>query len=455
MAPAQQHFFLNARLIDPETGRDGMGALKVCAGLIEAIDFGDAPSLPGLAEALDQMQAIRAGAQPGPAAPPVTDCGGKPLAPGLIDMRVFVGEPGARHRESFRSAGQAAAAGGVTTIVAQPDTDPPMDDPALITFALARADEVSDVNVLTMGALTRGLQGTEMSEQRFLLDAGAVALTDGDHAVADAKILRAAMTYATATGALIVHHCQDPSLSGGACATSGEFAARLGLPTVPAIAERIALERDLALVESTGARYHADQVTTAGALPALRRARDAGLKVTAGTSIHHLTLNEYDIADYRTFFKLTPPLRSEDDRRAIVDAVAEGLIDVIVSGHLPQDEEAKRLPFEEAATGAIGLETFLPATLRLVHDGPLDLVTLFQRASLAPAQLLGLPGGRLTPGAPADLVLFDPDAPFLLDRETLRARSKNTPFDRTRMQGKVLGTWVGGRRVFGGAAGGT
>ena len=268
MTPAQQHFFLNARLIDPETGRDAPGAMKVSAGLIEAVDFGDAPSLPGLAEALDQMQAIRAGAQPGPAAPPVTDCGGKPLAPGLIDMRVFVGEPGARHRESFRSAGQAAAAGGVTTIVAQPDTDPPMDDPALITFALARADEVSDVNVLTMGALTRGLQGTEMSEQRFLLDAGAVALTDGDHAVADAKILRAAMTYATATGALIVHHCQDPSLSAGACATSGEFAARLGLPTVPAIAERIALERDLALVESTGARYHADQVTTAGALPA-------------------------------------------------------------------------------------------------------------------------------------------------------------------------------------------
>ena len=416
---------LNARLIDPSSGFDGPGALRIEGGLIADVVHGSSPEVEGV------------------------DCRGLPLAPGIVDMRVFVGEPGARHRESFRSAGAAAAAGGVTTIVAQPDTAPPMDDPALITFALARAREVSAVNVHVMGALTRGLGGAEMTEQHFLLDAGAIALTDADHAIADAKLLRAMMTYARATGALIVHHVQEPALSRGACATSGEFASRLGLPSVPAVAERILLERDLALIEGTGARYHADQVTTATALPALARARKAGMPVTAGVSIHHLTLNEFDIADYRTFFKLTPPLRAETDRVAVADAVAEGLIDVIVSSHLPQDEEAKRLPFEEAATGAVGLETFLPAALRLVHDGPLDLVTLFDRAARRPAEILGLPAGRLTKGAPADLVWFDADAPFVLDREELRSRSKNTPFDRTRMQGKVIGTWVGGRRVYG------
>jgi dihydroorotase len=416
---------VNARLIDPD-GYDGPGALRVEGGLIED---------------------IARGASPDPGEGPVIDCGGLPLAPGIVDMRVFVGEPGARHRESFRSAGAAAAAGGITTIVAQPDTVPPLDDPALVQFVLARAREVSPVRVHVMAALTRGLKGAEMTEQRFLLDAGAVALTDADHAIGDSRLMRAVMTYAHGQGALVVHHCQEPGLSRGACATTGEFASRLGLPAAPAVAERIMLERDLALAESTGVRYHADQVTTAGALAVLYRARATGLAVTAATSIHHLTLNEFDVADYRTFFKLTPPLRAETDREAVVGALAEGLIDIIVSSHLPQDEEAKRLPFEEAATGAVGLETFLPACLRLVHAGRLDLPTLFRRASLAPSRLLGLAGGRLARGAPADLVLFDPDAPFVLDRDRLRSRSKNTPFDRARMQGRVLGTWVGGRLV--------
>ena len=421
-------FLTNVRLIDPATGYDGPGALKVSGGVIEDV--------------------VR-GASPDPGDGAVIDCGGVALAPGIVDMRVFVGEPGARHRESFRSAGGAAAAGGVTTFVAQPETDPPLDDPALVQFALARAREVSPVRVHAMGALTRGLKGTEMTEQQFLLDAGAVALTDGDHTVADAKVMRACMAYAQSLDALIVHHPQEPTLSRGACATSGEFASRLGLPSVPAMAERMMLERDLALAESTRVRYHADMLSTAGALAPLARAREAGLKVTAGVSIHHLTLNEFDIADYRSFFKLAPPLRAETDREAVVAALAEGLIDVIVSSHLPWDEEAKRLPFEEAATGAVGLETFLPACLRLVHGGQLSLLRLFECAALNPSRILGLPSGRLTPGAPADLVLFDADAPFVLDRAALRSRSKNTPFDRTRMQGRVKGTWVGGKRIFG------
>jgi len=420
---------LNARLIDPGTGYDGPGALRIAGGAIEDVAKGTSPE-PTEGESLD--------------------CRRLPLAPGLVDMRVFVGDPGARHRESFKSAGEAAAAGGVTTLVVQPDTTPPLDDPALVQFARMRGAEASLARVEVMGALTRGLEGREMTEQRFLLDAGAVALTDGDRAVADARTLRVAMTYARGVGALIVHHVQEPTLSSGACATSGEFASRRGLPAVPAIAERMGLERDLALAENTGARFHADQVTTAGALAPLARAKEIGLAVTAGVSIHHLTLNELDVADYRTFFKLTPPLRAEIDRLATVDAVASGLIDVIHSSHLPQDEETKRLPFEEAAPGAVGLETLLPAAMRLVHGGSLQLAALFERASRRPAEILGLPGGRLAAGAPADLVWFDPDAPFVLDRETLRSHSKNTPFDRTTLQGKVLGTWVGGRRVFGG-----
>lgn len=417
---------LNARLIDPATGYDGPGALRIEGGEIAEVLRGPSPTVPGI------------------------DCENKVLAPGLVDIRVFVGEPGAEYRESFRTAGASAAAGGVTSFVAQPDTTPCLDDPALVQFALARAVQSAPVNVHVMGALTKGLKGREMAEQSFLLDAGALALTDGDHVVENAKLLRACMAYASGLGALISHAVQEPSLSHGTCATSGEMASRLGLPAAPAIAERMALERDLALVEATGCSYHAAQISTEAALPPLHRARDRGLDVTAAVSIHHLTLNEFDIADYRTFFKMTPPLRSEEDRLAMVEAAASGAVDIICSSHNPQDEEAKRLPFEEAAAGAVGLETFLPACLRLVHEGQMDLLTLFTRASLAPARRLGLPGGRLVPGAPADLVLFDPDAPFLLDRSTLCSKSKNTPFDRQRMQGRVRGTWVAGKRVSGG-----
>ena len=282
----------------------------------------------------------------------------------------------------------------------------------------------------------------------FLLDAGAIAFTDAFAVTSDAKVLSRAFTYARSLGALVIGHPQDPSLSRGAAATSGKFSSLRGLPGVSPMAERMGLERDLALVEMTGVRYHADQITTALSLPALERAKAAGLDVTAGTSIHHLTLNEFDVGDYRTFFKLTPPLRSESDRMAMVAAVANGVIDVISSMHTPADEESKRLPFEEAAAGAVALETLLPAALRLYHAGALDLPHLFRALALNPARRLGLAQGRLAEGAPADLVLFDPDAPFVLDRFTLKSKSKNTPFDGQRMEGKVLATYVAGTQVF-------
>jgi dihydroorotase len=415
----------NARLIDPEAGTDQIGSLLIRDGLIVARDPGTMPE----------------GAE-------VIDCAGKSLAPGIIDIGVKIGEPGERHKESFKTAGRAAAAGGVTTMVTRADTTPPVDTPEVLDFVKRRAQEVSVVRIAPMAALTKGRDGREMTEIGFLRDAGAVAFSDGDRVVQDLKVLSRALTYAKGLDALVIGHAQEPILSEGAAVTSGKFATLRGLPGVSPMAERMGLERDLAVVEMTGVSYHLDQISTVKALPALKRARDAGLDVTAGISIHHLTLNEFDVGPYRTFFKVKPPLRSEEDRLAMVEAVANGEIDVICSMHTPQDEESKRLPFEEAASGAVGLETLLPAAMRLVHSGALDLPQLWRALSFNPAKRLGLPGGRLSPGAPADLVLFDPDAPFVLDRAKLHSKSKNTPFDGARMQGKVRATWVGGTQVF-------
>ncbi len=382
--------FTNARLINPETGSDEVGSLTVDKGVISALN--------------------------GPAQGEVIDCHGKCLAPGIVDIGVKIGEPGERHKESFRTAGAAAAAGGVTTMVIRPDTTPAVDTPETLEFVTRRASQAAPVNVYSMAALTKGREGREMVEVGFLQDAGAVAFTDCDHVIDNPKTFARAMTYAKSLGALVVAHPQEPDLSKGAAVTSGKFASLRGLPAVSPMAERMGLERDMALV---------------------------------GVNIHHLTLNDLDVGDYRTFFKLKPPLRSEDDRLAMVAAVASGLVDVVCSMHTPQDEESKRLPFEEAASGAVALETLLPAALRLVHAGLIDLPTLWRAMSLNPARRFGLPGGRLTRGAPADLVLFDPDAPFVLDRFTLHSKSRNTPFDGARMEGRVLGTWVAGTRVFG------
>ncbi|MCA0905909.1 dihydroorotase [Ruegeria marisrubri] len=418
--------FTNARLIDPEAGTDSLGWLHIADGLIQGTGDGDAPTTDGQ----------------------VIDCGGKCLAPGIVDIGVKVCEPGERHKESYKSAGLAAAAGGVTTIVTRPDTLPAVDTPETLEFATRRAQADAPVNVLPMAALTKGREGREMTEIGFLQDAGAVAFTDCDHVITNTKVFSRALTYAKSCGALVIAHPQDPGLSQGAAATSGKFAALRGLPAVSPMAERMGLDRDIALLEMTGAAYHADQITTARALPALERAKRNGLDITAGTSIHHLTLNELDVADYRTFFKVKPPLRSEDDRQAVIEAVRTGLIDTISSMHTPQDEESKRLPFEEAASGAVALETLLPAALRLYHADQLDLPTLFRAMALNPAKRLGLESGRLSEGAPADLVLFDPDVPFVLDRFALKSKSQNTPFDGQRMQGKVISTYVAGKEVF-------
>ncbi len=416
---------LNARLIDPATGVETRGALLVKDGVIA--DIGQVASAPDGAR--------------------IIDCGGDVVAPGLIDMQAFVGEPGAEHRETIASVTMAAAAGGVTTLVATTATHPAVDDPSVVDFVLRRARDTGRVRVLPMAALTKGRDGKEIAELGLLQQAGAVAFFDGARSVRNALVMRRAMTYSRDFDALIVHFAQDPDLAGAGVMNEGEFAQRLGLSGAPREAEAIMLDRDLRLVALTGARYHSAIITTTLSLDALRAAKAAGLPVTCGTSINHLTLNENDIGDYRTFLKLRPPLRLEDERKALVAALAEGLIDVIVSDHDPQDVETKRLPFAEAEYGAIGVETMLAAGMRLVHAGDVTLPRLLAAMSSRPAEILGLPQGRLAKGAPADLIRFDPDAPFVVDPAKLHSRSKNTPFDGALLQGVVKTTVVAGRIV--------
>jgi dihydroorotase len=419
----------NARIIDPSRDLDFPGDLLIADGVIR-----------------DAKRGI--GAAGVPEGAEIIDCRGKIVAPGLIDMRAFVGEPGAEGRESFASASHAAAAGGVTTIVCQPDTEPAIDDPTIVDFIQRRARDTGIVHVEPMAALTKGLKGQEMTEIGLLKAAGAVAFTDGARSVTNAQVMRRALIYAGDFDVLIVHHTEDPNLVGEGVMNEGEFAARLGLIGVPKAAETIMLERDMRLVALTGGRYHAASITCAESLEVLRRAKDTGLPVTASASINHLALNEIDVGQYRTFFKLAPPLRAEDDRQALVTALEQGLIDVVMSDHNPQDVEVKRLPFAEAAAGAIGIETMLPAGLRLVHNGGIKLATLLKAMSTRPAELLGLPGGTLRPGAPADVVVIDPDVPWILDRDELKSKCRNTPFDEARLQGRAARTIVAGRTVY-------
>ncbi len=419
----------NAHVIDPSRDFDGPGDVLIADGVVR-----------------DARRGI--GAAGVPEGTDIINCAGKVVAPGLVDMRAFVGEPGASHRETFASASRAAAAGGITTIICQPDTSPVIDNSATVDFILRRARDTAIVNIHPMAALTKGMRGEEMTEIGLLKAAGAVAFTDGDRSVMNAQVMRRTLTYARDFDALIVHHTEDPNLVGEGVMNEGEFASRLGLFGIPAASEAVVLERDMRLVALTGGRYHAASLTCTESLEILKRARDAGLRVTASASINHLTLNENDIGPYRTFLKLAPPLRTEQDRLALAAAVSSGLIDVVMSDHNPQDVETKRLPFAEAAAGAIGLETMLPAALRLVHNGEIKLKDLIRAMSTRPAELLGLPGGSLRPGAPADLIVIDTDVPWVLDPADLKSQCKNTPFDEAKFSGRVVRTIIGGRTVY-------
>ncbi|HRP09852.1 MAG TPA: dihydroorotase [Terricaulis sp.] len=416
----------NAKLIDPAKSKVEDGAILFDD---KVLDIGAVKSAPDGAE--------------------IIDAGGAHVAPGLIDMRVVLGEPGAEHKETFKSAGRAAASGGVTTMVMMPNTTPVIDDQSLVDFVRRRGpDRTGGVRILPAAALTKHLDGELMTEIGLLAEAGAVMFTNGDKPITSSRVLRRALAYATAFDALIANRPEDAFLAEGGVMHEGELAARLGLPGIPAAAETIMAERDLKLAEITGGRLLMDMISAAETLEALKRAKARGVNAVASVNVHHLVLNENDVDGYRTFAKLSPPLRSEDDRRALVEAVASGLIDVIVSGHDPRPAEDKRLPFEEAAFGAVGLETLLPGALSLAHKGEASLNTILRAMTSKPAEILKLPQGRLSKGAPADIIVFDAGAPFKLDADKLKSKSHNSPFDKKLMQGAVSRTFIAGKTVF-------
>ena len=424
---------VNARLLDPASGLDGPGGILVENGAIA--DFGAHIGADGLDPRFE-----------------VVDCGGHCLAPGLVDMRVQLREPGEEHKETIATGSRAAAAGGVTTMVCLPNTAPVIDDIAVVEFIAHRAREVKLVKVFAYGAVTRGAKGADLTEMGLLAEAGVLAFTDGTRAVADAVVMNRALSYASIFDKMIIQHPEEPSLAGGGHMNKGEAATRLGLRGIPPVAEVLMIERDLRLLGATGGRYHVAHVSTADGVEAVRRGKAQGLAVTCDTAPPYFTLNEGAVGDYRTFAKLSPPLRAESDRAAIVAGLADGTIDAIASDHAPQDQDSKRLPFAQAAFGAVGLETLLPLALGLYHKGALGMLDVIACLTNRPAALLGLPSGRLAAGAAADLVLFDPDHPWRIEEADFYSKSKNAPYDGHPVQGRVERTIVDGRTIFAGRA---
>ena len=414
--------FINALLIDPASSEQTFGSLTIESGVIARIN--------------------------GPTKGTVIDCQKACLAPGIVDLGVHICEPGERHKESFRSASLAAASGGITSMVTFPNTLPVIDNPELLEFFMNRSKESSRVRILPSAAITRSCNGKEICELAFLQDKGAVAFTNGLRCIKNSKIFLRALTYAASLDLPYIGHCQDHFLSNGTSATSGPFATQMGLPSAPIESEKICLERDASLAEISGIHYHASQITTEMSLAVIKNLKSKGNKITAGISIHHLIFDEKDIGNYRTFFKLNPPLRSRNDKEVLLQTISDDTIDTISSFHLPQDEESKRLPYELAASGAIGLQTLLPAGLKLVQEGYLNLPKLFKKISLNPSKLVNSNCGKLAEGCPADLVIFNPSVPFVLDRFSLLSKAKNTPFDGYKLCGKVLRTFVNGIEVY-------
>jgi dihydroorotase len=416
-----------ARLLDPASGLDAPGALLVRQGRIAALG----PDVDG------------------PEGIPRLDAGGACLAPGLVDLRAALGEPGAEHRETIASAAEAAAAGGITTLCVLPDSDPPLDDPALIGFITRRGEATGSLTLLPWGAATAGCAGREIAEYGLLREAGAIGFTDGTRAIADSRVMRLALSYASAFGAMVAQHPEDPSLAAGGAATEGERATRMGLPGIPAAAEAIMVARDIALARLTGGHVHFAHVSTAAALDLIRAAKAEGLCVTCDTAPPYFDLNETAIGDWRTYAKLSPPLRREEDRQAVVAALADGTVDAIASDHQPRDADDKRLPFAQAAAGGAGLATLLAVTLARVHAGDLSLLAALALLTVKPARLIGIEAGRLAPGLPADLVLFDPDRAWKVEAGKLPGKAQNTPFDGRALEGRVVATFKAGRKVFG------
>jgi len=425
----EQTLYINARLIDPSMGRDEMGGI-LCDGEV----------ISEIGTHLND-ESLQANSK-------IVNCKGHCLVPGLVDMRAHLGEPGEEHKETLETAGRSAVAGGVTTIVCLPNTEPAIDDMSVVEFVARRARKLGLSKVYPYGAVSKKLEGKEIAELGLLNEAGAIAFTDGFKAISDIQLMFQALSYAKTFGLLIIQHPDECGLSNGGVMNSGETATRLGLAGIPREAEIIMVERDIRLVEMSGGKLHFAHLSTSDAINAVRQAKARGLAITCDTAPPYFALNELAIGDYRTFAKLSPPLRMEDDRQAVIEGLKDGTIDAIASDHTPQDEESKRLPFSEAAAGGVGLETLLPITLELYHNRHMSLIEALGLITHRPAQLLGLKAGTLEVGRRADFVILDPERGWKVEDKTLKSKSKNSPFDGRPVQGRVMQTIIDGRAVF-------
>jgi dihydroorotase len=377
----------------------------------------------------------------------IIDARGQWLTPGFVDLHVHLREPGEEHKETIATGARAAVAGGFTTVVAMPNTKPPIDNAALVRFVRRKSDEAGLARVLPSAAATLGQKGEHITEYGDLREAGAVCLTDDGKPVANASVMRRALEYATMVDLPIMVHEEEPTLSGG-CMHEGEVSLRLGLKGIPSAAEDVMVDRDLVLAALTGARLHIAHISTAGSVRAVREAKARGVKVTAEATPHHFSLNHHAVEGYDTNAKMAPPLRAEEDRLAVIEGLRDGTIDAIATDHAPHAVVDKESEFDHAANGIIGLETALALTLRLVHAGTLTPLRAIELLTSGPARAFSLDAGTLKVGAPADLVLFHPDAPWTVRADKFHSKSRNTPFGGWELKGRVIRTFVAGREVF-------
>ena len=426
----KEKYFINARIIDPSQGIDEIGGLIVDAnGKIKAVGKKvNKENIPKTSEKIDLKSKV--------------------LIPGIVDMKVFVGEPGFEYKENFRSLSNAALSGGVTSVVSMPNTSPAIDNVSMVDFILRRGRDKSGINIFPAATLTRNMEGKLMTEFGLLSKKGIIGFTDATKTIQNSEIMSRIMNYASDLDVLVMQHAEDQELSKGRCISEGEISTRLGLQGIPDIAEKIIIERDLSLLGEYPCRYHISQLSSAKSVEVIKKYKKEGIKFSAGVSINNLSLNENDIGDFKTFMKVSPPLRKEDDRKALIKGIKDGYIDVIVSDHKPEDEESKRLPFAQAAEGSIGIETLLSLALELYHNQSLPLKKIIETITCNPARILKINKGNLKKGSDADLCIFDLNEPWKVDVSKLKSKSKNAAIENRKLQGKVLMTYLKGESVF-------